>query len=274
MTKVVLSKRLQALADMVTPGRRVVDVGCDHGFVSIYLVQKKISPGVLAMDVRKGPLSRAQEHIAEYGLGDYIETRLSDGLQAFQMGEADAVVCAGMGGRLMKRILTEGREKAQSLKELILQPQSELPAFRKFLRTEGYRLLDENILVEEGKYYFLMKVRFEGLEGVCGSIGVEGMSEEASEDGSLQQPFGEKDAMGKAAFQEDAERILYDKYGELLLKRRDRVLQEYLQETLRNMHQIEEGLSENANQETERVKQRLAEVKQEIADLEKALSMF
>ena len=77
MAEVVLSKRLQALACMVTPGRRVVDVGCDHGFVSIYLVQRGISPRVLAMDVRMGPLSRAKEHIAEAGLGGYIETRLS-----------------------------------------------------------------------------------------------------------------------------------------------------------------------------------------------------
>lgn len=249
MGAVVLSERLQALADMVTPGRRVADIGCDHGFVSIYLVQKGISPRVLAMDVRKGPLSRAQEHIAEYGLGDYIETRLSDGLQAFQIGEADAVVCAGMGGRLMTKILTDSREKAQSFKELILQPQSELPAFRIFLRNKGYRLLDEKILLEDGKYYFLMKVCYEG----------------ASSKKELAETVSEE---------ERTERMLFDKYGELLLKRRDKVLQQYLKDNLENMHQIETGLAENANQEAERVQKRLTEVKQEIADLEKALTWF
>ena len=162
MAEVVLSKRLQALCSMVTPGMRVVDVGCDHGFVSISLVQRGISPGVLAMDVRKGPLSRAQEHIEEYGYTEYIETRLSDGLQEYREGEADCLICAGMGGRLMMRILTESREKAYQLQELILQPQSELPVFRKFLRAEGYRLLDENILCEDGKYYFMMKVCYAG----------------------------------------------------------------------------------------------------------------
>ena len=79
---VVLSKRLQALADMVTPGNKVADVGCDHGFVSIYLVQKGTAPYVYAMDVREGPLQRAKEHIADYCMEEYIETRLSDGVAA------------------------------------------------------------------------------------------------------------------------------------------------------------------------------------------------
>ena len=236
MAEVVLSKRLQALACMVTPGRRVVDVGCDHGFVSIYLVQKGISPQVLAMDVRTGPLSRAKEHIAEAGLGGYIETRLSDGLLAYQEGEAESLICAGMGGRLMMKILTESREKARGLQELILQPQSELPAFRRFLREEGYQLLDENIIWEEGKYYFLMKVRYSG---------------EDSQTVRANEP----------------EQVLADKFGALLLQRRSPVLKQYLEDTLQNKYQIEASL---ARSEKERARERLKEVQQEIADLERA----
>ena len=236
MAEVVLSKRLQALACMVTPGRRVVDVGCDHGFVSIYLVQRGISPQVLAMDVRTGPLSRAKEHIAEAGLGGYIETRLSDGLLAYQEGEAESLICAGMGGRLMMKILTESREKARGLQELILQPQSELPAFRRFLREEGYQLLDENIIWEEGKYYFLMKVRYSG---------------EDSQTVRANEP----------------EQVLADKFGALLLQRRSPVLKQYLEDTLQNKYQIEASL---ARSEKERARERLKEVQQEIADLERA----
>lgn len=236
MAEVVLSKRLQALACMVTPGRRVVDVGCDHGFVSIYLVQRGISPQVLAMDVRTGPLSRAKEHIAEAGLGGYIETRLSDGLLAYQEGEADSLICAGMGGRLMMKILTESREKARGFEELILQPQSELPAFRRFLRKEGYQLLDENIIWEEGKYYFLMKVR-----------------------------YGGKDSQTVQA--NETEQVLADKFGALLLQRRSPVLKQYLEDNLQNKYQIEASL---ARSEKERARERLKEVQQEIADLERA----
>ena len=69
-----LSLRLSAVAGLVTRGNRLVDVGCDHGYLPVYLYQNQIIPKAIAMDVRKGPLSRAQEHIAQYGLGEYIET--------------------------------------------------------------------------------------------------------------------------------------------------------------------------------------------------------
>ena len=162
MAEIILSNRMQALTDMVTPGTVITDVGCDHGFVSVYLVQKGLSPRVIAMDVRSGPLERAREHIREYGLQDRIETRLSDGLHGLKTREANGMICAGMGGPLMEKILTEGREQAKEFRELILQPQSEIPHFRTFLMEEGYLLMDENIIYEEGKYYFMMKVRWLG----------------------------------------------------------------------------------------------------------------
>ena len=137
MAEVILSNRMQALTDMVTPGTVITDVGCDHGFVSVYLVQKGISPRVIAMDVRSGPLEHAREHIREYGLEDRIETRLSDGLHSLKTGEAAGMICAGMGGPLMEKILTEGREQAKEFRELILQPQSEIPHFRTFLMEEA-----------------------------------------------------------------------------------------------------------------------------------------
>lgn len=153
MRSISLSERLKAVAGMVTVGNRVCDVGCDHGFVPIYLVQQGKSPGVLAMDLREGPLRAAKEHIASYGLLGQIETRLSDGLHNYNIGEADTLICAGMGGGLMQRILETDREKADSFRELILQPQSEIEQFRRFLRGNGYRIFDEEILLEEGKFY-------------------------------------------------------------------------------------------------------------------------
>ena len=159
MKPVELSQRLQAVADMVSVGNRVCDVGCDHGFVSIYLVEQGISPRVLAMDVRKGPLSAATEHVSERGLTAYIETRLSDGLHNYNIGEADTLVCAGMGGRLMQRILSEEQEKTDSFQEMVLQPQSELEDFRRFLYQQGYHITEENMIEEDGKFYPLMLVK-------------------------------------------------------------------------------------------------------------------
>ena len=153
-----LSLRLSAIADLVTEGNRLVDVGCDHGYLPVYLIQQKKIPSAIAMDVRKGPLSRAQEHIRQYGLEEYIQTRLSDGLEGLKAGEGDTLVIAGMGGPLMERILTDGRSVRNSFSELILQPQSDIPHFRRFIQSEGWEITEEKMVEEDGKFYPIMRV--------------------------------------------------------------------------------------------------------------------
>lgn len=163
---VELSRRMQAVADMVSAGSRVCDVGCDHGYVSIYLLQTQRAPGALAMDINQGPLSKAKEHVRKYEVEDYITLRLSDGLSAYHKGEADTLLCAGMGGRLLMNILSKDLDKTADFKELVLQPQSEIPLFRKFLREKGYIFLKEDMILEEGKFYPVMKVtKGEGSSG-------------------------------------------------------------------------------------------------------------
>lgn len=233
MKTVKLSARMKALADMVSKGRIVCDVGCDHGFVSIYLVQQNIAPKVYAMDVRSGPLERAMEHISQYCLEDYIETRLSDGLENIQVGEADCMLCAGMGGPLMMKILTEGRAKAHAMKELILQPQSELALFRKFLREEGYRIVEENMIFEEGKYYPMMK-----------AVPV------------LQENPESVDA---------GEQELWDTYGELLLKAKNVVLQQYLEHSAKHVKQLLVNLKEHSADEV-----RVTELERELQLIHRA----
>lgn len=152
-----LSKRLKAVAGLVTPGMRLADVGTDHGYIPIYLTEAGVIPSAIAMDINKGPLERAKEHIREHGLEGKIQTRLSDGLKNLQMNEADCMIAAGMGGGLVIRILSEERDTAGSLKELILQPQSEIDSVRKYLTEEGYRIVAEDMVYEDGKYYPMMK---------------------------------------------------------------------------------------------------------------------
>lgn len=153
-----LSKRLQAVADMVTPGMRLADIGTDHAYIPIYLTEQNVIPEAIAMDINKGPLERAEEHIREYGFESRIQTRLSDGLKKLEIGEADAMIAAGMGGALVIKILEDRKEVAKSLKELILQPQSELGKVRAYLLGNGYQVIAENMILEDGKYYPMMKV--------------------------------------------------------------------------------------------------------------------
>ncbi len=254
MKPVVLSKRLRAIADMVTTGNRVCDVGCDHGFIPIWLAEQKISPKVLAMDVRSGPLGAAKEHIAERGLDSCIETRLSNGLHNYNVGEADTLICAGMGGGLMMRILSEEPDKAASFQEMILQPQSEIEQFRAGLREMGYRIIDEIMIEEEGKFYPMMraekdlcKPKFrsgngEGQAAPCDEIEIEMSS--AKQSGVL-----DKKMLCK----------LEDRYGPLLLAGKDRTLAAYLRREERIYGEILQRLQAEGLSDVKR-KRRYAEV--------------
>jgi len=155
---VKLSKRLQAVLSLVSPGKCVADIGTDHGYVPLELIRQGICRRGLAMDIGPGPLARARAHIQEEELEQKIEVRLSDGLSELIPGEADRIVIAGMGGPLMVRILTEGRTAAQAAGELILSPQSEWGEFRYYLNTHGYKIEEEIMLEEDGKFYTVLKV--------------------------------------------------------------------------------------------------------------------
>ena len=113
-----LSKRMQALASMVTPGGVLADVGCDHGLLSVYLVKEGVVERAIATDLREGPLKRARESISAYCCQDRIETRLSDGLSALRPKEAEHILIAGMGGGIVLHILRDGEETARAAKEL------------------------------------------------------------------------------------------------------------------------------------------------------------
>ena len=235
-----LSARLKAAADMVTPGNRVCDVGCDHGYLSIYLIEQRVSPKALAMDVREGPLGRAREHVLRAGLEDYITLRLSDGLAGFQEGEAQSLVCAGMGGRLMERILSREPAKSKSFRELILQPQSELVSFRRFLREQGYSILWEDMVWEEGKFYPVIKA-------LPGKQTADGQENENRQE-------------------------LEDRFGPILLKRRHPVLLAYLKRELESVERLKVLMEEAGG--SERAAQRLKELGEETEYIEEAMKLW
>ena len=140
-----LSKRLSMAVGMITKGNIVADVGCDHAYTSIYLCQEKIAPKVIAMDVNKGPLANAKAHIEQAGLTNQIQIRLSDGLQALSEEEVDTVLLCGMGGLLMIKILSDYPNVTKTVKEFVLQPQSEVAEVRHFLHKYGYKIEKEHM---------------------------------------------------------------------------------------------------------------------------------
>ncbi len=153
-----LSKRLTAVANLVTPGSRLADVGTDHGYLPIFLVKEGKVPWAVAMDVNEGPLQRAREHILKEGLQEKIRVRQSDGLRNMAPGEVDCAVIAGMGGALTIRILSEGWPQVNGLKELILQPQSEVASVRFWVTAHGLTIAGEDLVEEDGKFYPMMRL--------------------------------------------------------------------------------------------------------------------
>lgn len=221
-----LSERMLAVAGLVTPGLRLADVGTDHGYIPLWLTERGVIPGAIAMDVNRGPLERAKENIRVHGLEGKIETRLSDGVAALKPGEAESVVIAGMGGGLVMKILEEGKEPLGMVKELVLQPQSDIDRVREFLVREGYRITKERMVLEDGKFYPMMHV-------------VHGTMEELS----------------------DIEYV----YGPCLLRERDECLRLYLEKEGQTLEGVKAGLLQSgtprAKEKLVEIEERLAWLK-------------
>ncbi len=152
-----LSKRMKCLTDMVSPGKVMADIGCDHGLVSVYLAANGISPRVIAMDVAEGPLKAAEKNVAEAGMSDKIELRLSDGFKALSAVETDGAIIAGMGGHLILDIIRDGEDKFGEGYQLVLSPQSDVPLVRNYLRNHSFKIVDEEMIHEDGKFYIIIK---------------------------------------------------------------------------------------------------------------------
>lgn len=152
-----LSDRLQRISQFVTRGNILADIGTDHGYIPIYLVENGIIPYAYACDVKEGPLERAKEHIKEHSLEDKIQTVKSNGLENLKENQADTILIAGMGGALTIDILSNGINVLNSAKELIVSPHSEINLVREYLSSIGYEIVEEDMLIDSAKYYVVMK---------------------------------------------------------------------------------------------------------------------
>ena len=148
-----LSKRLKAASALVLSDGCIADIGTDHGYLPVYLVQSGQCSRAIAMDIKPGPLERARQHIVENNLEQLIQVRLSDGLMALKQGEADSVVITGMGGISVVQILENGLAKLSGIKELVIGAQSDLVKVRGFLYQHGIYIDKEELVCEDSKFY-------------------------------------------------------------------------------------------------------------------------
>ena len=157
----LLSKRLQAVYQMVDKNTRVADIGSDHAYLPVELLETSVASFAIAGEVAKGPMSRSKADVEKFGLSEKIDVRLGDGLAVIKENDKiDTVVIAGMGGILIKDILTRATEEQLSnVKTLILQPNIGEPLVRHWLVDNNFKIVDEDIVAEEHHVYEIIKAQ-------------------------------------------------------------------------------------------------------------------
>lgn len=157
-----LNSRLKCCADFVRKGSILADIGTDHALLPIYLVKNNIISSCIACDINPNPLERAKNNIQRHSLSNFITTRLSDGLKNVYEDEVNDVVIAGMGGRLIAKIISECTWNSKSDKNFILQPMYLDYLLRKFLVENKYKIVNERLVKSKKKVYSVMKVEYVG----------------------------------------------------------------------------------------------------------------
>jgi len=207
-----LSPRLQSIADFVPKGSVVADIGTDHGYIPVYLVEKDISSKIIASDINKGPLINAKTFIDKKGFSSKIETRLGSGLQVLKPREVDTVIVAGMGGLLITEILEDSSNLTQDIHSFILQPMVASEDLRRYLIANNYKIIAEKLAKEGDKYYEIIYA-------------------------------------GRG--QESVENDIYYEVGKKLFENKDELLGEFLQFKIGKIEKILKSIEEKGSDNTE-----------------------
>ena len=155
----MISKRLELVASFVPQGAILLDVGSDHAYLPIDLVERGKIKSAIAGEVVEGPYQSAVKNVEAHGLKEKIQVRLANGLAAFEEEDQVSIITiAGMGGRLIATILEEGLDKLVNVERLILQPNNREDDLRIWLQEHGFQIVAESILEEAGKFYEILVV--------------------------------------------------------------------------------------------------------------------
>ncbi|MBN2261119.1 MAG: tRNA (adenine(22)-N(1))-methyltransferase TrmK [Clostridiales bacterium] len=153
-----LNQRLLMIANSVTIGNKVADIGTDHAYIPIYLVENKIADSIIASDIVEGPVLNAIKSVKKHGMEDNIKIIQASGLNGIE-NPVDTIIIAGMGGMLITEIIEENPAIAYNAKELILQPMKNSIELRKFLYENNFEIIEELIAKEGYKFYEIIKVK-------------------------------------------------------------------------------------------------------------------
>lgn len=159
MKQLQLQPRLQCIAGCVPRGARLADVGTDHGYLPVWLLQQGKIEHAIASDINGAPLSHARRTAEEYGVAEQMDFRLCAGLDAVAPDEADTVVIAGMGGETIITVLSDAPWLKTHDVTLLLQPMTKAELLRRWLVENGFCIASERLVRDKGTIYAVLKVR-------------------------------------------------------------------------------------------------------------------
>ncbi len=212
--------------------KTVADIGTDHAYVPIYLHKKGNVEKVIACDINKKPLQKAQQNIKLHHAENKIITRLGNGLQPLQPYEVDSIVISGMGGMLMIELMEQSQNIIKTVKELILCPHLDVTAVRKYLHNIGYVITDEKMIQEWDNFYTILRA-----------------------------------IPGKQKYDKEIEYI----FGSILLEKKDAVLKEYIINEKIRLKKIKQHLYDKRTEQSQKRLQQIEEYKKAIEEAEKWL---
>jgi tRNA (adenine22-N1)-methyltransferase len=218
------NERFLKIAALVDKCKVIVDVGTDHGYIPIYLVRNNICEKAIASDINEGPLKKAAMNVSVEGMADKIQCRRGSGLSTVKPLEVQGAVIAGMGGNLIKDIIEEGLPVFKQLSFAVLQPVQNPEVLRRYVLEKGYKILDEALVYSEGKFYEIMKVRYDEKPVVLTDFDYE--------------------------------------FSSVLLNKKEPVMKEYLEYKLQRYIKINESLQEESAAAKERKKVVLDKIKE------------
>ena len=157
-----LTDRLLKIASLVSDGKKIADIGTDHGYIPVYLLKEGKVPFAVLADVNKGPLDNAHKEFIQNNLLDKVDLRLGSGIEILEIGEVEEVIIAGMGGILISELLEAKKEVAHNVEKLILQPMQAQEELRYYLLNNGYEILEEVLVREDFRIYEIIVAKYTG----------------------------------------------------------------------------------------------------------------
>ena len=248
-----LDKRLQAVADLIPRGSRLGDIGTDHAYLPVWLLNQGLIVSAVAGDIATGPCQAARATVAMYATADKIAVRQGSGLAVLAPGEVDCIAICGMGGSTIINILAADLAVAKSARRLVLQPMAGAAALRRWLVEQGWSLVSEALVDDPPHFYEIICAERGSGNSESDAVGADGKGAVREKTGPIS--YSEAEYLVGPALLRD---------GHPLLEKQIERQQGSLQELLTNMARSERAKASAKFKEAQKLLQELEELKHSI----------